>query len=88
MRVKNDTPQKKMKKSHISNMSQSYPQFQGFRFFQRLKKSKKTYTMMICYFFMEYQVPPSVICKYNYPPPKNPGLRLNINKINTRINMK
>ena len=38
---------------------------------------------------MEYQVLQSgVICKYNYPPHKNSGLKLNINKINTQINMK
>ena len=37
---------------------------------------------------MGYQVLQSVICKYNYPPHKNSGLRLNTNKINTQINMK
>ena len=37
---------------------------------------------------MGYQVLHSVIYKYNYPPHKNSGLKLNINKINTQINMK
>ena len=39
-------------------------------------------------FLMGYQVLQSVIYKYNYPPHKNAGLKLNINKINTQIIMK
>ena len=43
---------------------------------------------MKCNFFMEYRVLQSVLCKYNYPFDKNSGLKLNINQINTQINMK
>ena len=57
-------------------------------FFQWFTHFKKAYTMMICKFLMGYQVLQSVICKYNYPPHKNSGLKLNINKRNTQINMK
>ena len=38
--------------------------------------------------FKGYEVLQSVIPNYTYPPHKNAGLRLNINKINTQINMK
>ena len=43
---------------------------------------------MICKFAIGYQVLQNVICKYNFPPHENPGLKLNINEINTQINMK
>ena len=34
---------------------------------------------------MGYQVLQSVICKYNFHPHRNSGLRFNINKINTQL---
>ena len=37
---------------------------------------------------MGYQVLRCVIYKYNYPPHKNAGLKLNVNEINAQINMK
>ena len=37
---------------------------------------------------MGYPVLQSAICKYNYPPHKNSGLKLNIDKINTQFKMK
>ena len=40
------------------------------------------------YILMGYQVLQGVIYKYNYPPNKISGLKVNINQINTQINMK
>ena len=75
IRLKNDTTQKKMKKSHIGNMSQSYSQFWGFCFFQWLTHLKKAYVMMIYKFLIGYHALQSVICKYNYLHHKNLGLK-------------
>ena len=56
--------------------------------FSAINTFEKTYTLMICKLVMGYQVLQSVICKYYFPPQKNSGLKVNINKINTQINMK